>query len=718
MLALSLWQRDHMMKKLLSASLLIVTIACQPLFAQNVFPGKYFNDARLLVDTLEYSYQRNAIYKQGKEQLAFAYNDEEEVAEVYLTFDDQAPEQIRLIPSGDFFQIDSLLIFDSYARFKVKFNGLTNSEFVKFTFDVQMDSTNQEIVELPLFPYTQTYVELYPSNEEVFIGEEKVFELTTNNVENIVIDNRWTEGLPINYRITREGGNLLLHILPNALGEQILNVPIRLKKPYMLHGDLHYELRPIQYQFSIKSGRLVFLQFDRQEVTPGDDKTEPIEVQLDNNRFLRLNKTYRIENQEESGGPLIAELYTKARLNNDKILCLLRPYAFHRKSEGYLYIKDGDVPRFVTNVDITPKTRIENIYIQRDGKDWQKTNAVHPGETVNIRLEGEGLHKANFSFPGASNLEYDSLIKNEHISLFRIKVPLSINANNIEIFNHNESTGKSLRVTEYQKPREFDFIKLDFGDRAMRLSDIDKPIYYEHTLTDLVFDFDRSQIDAGSDLYGPQYITIKVKISNKKGNLIELYQFDQLVICPNEASPRFVNYNTKNCLPEDINLNNYISKKTSELDEWSRIELEISHLKDKYKGEGRSKKVRIHLKREYNFDIDVSFPAGLLILKSGTDKFANFGGPSFAMIAQMSFYQPGKIAKYQPWKIGAGFIAIDAFNFSDNNNSRDVGLVVIGSLYPTSSDNRLTFPLYAGFGYLMSEQKPFFLVGPGIRVRL
>ncbi|WP_147302861.1 hypothetical protein [Marinoscillum furvescens] len=707
-----------MMKKLLSASLLIVCIACQPLFAQNVFPGSYFKDARLLVDTMEYSYQRDAIFRQGKEQLAFAYNDEEEVAEVYLTFDEQAPKAIRLIPSGDFFQIDSLLIFEKYARFKVKFNGLTNSEFVKFTLDVTMDSTNSELVELPLFPYTQTYVELYPSNEEVFIGEEKVFELTTNNVDNIVIDNRWTEGLPINYRITREGGNLLLHILPNALGEQILNVPIRLKKPYMRNGDLHYELRPIQYQFSIKSGRLVFLQFDQQEVTPGEDKTEPIEVQLDNNRFLRLNKTYRIENQEESGGPLIAELYTKARLNNDKILCLLRPYAFHRKSEGYLYIKDGDVPRFVTNVDITPKTRIQSIYIQRDGKDWKKTNAVHPGETVNIRLEGEGLHKANFSFPGASNLEYDSLIKNEHISLFRIKVPLSINANNIEIFNHNESTGQSLRVVEYQKPREFDFIKLDFGDRTMRLSDVDKPIYYEHTLTDLVFDFDRSQIDAGSDLYGPQYITIKVKISNKKGNLIELYQFDQLVICPNEASPRFVNYDTKNCLPDDINLNNYISKKTSELDEWSRIELEISHLKDKYGGEGRTKKVRIHLKREYNFDIDVSFPAGLLILKHGTEKFANFGGPSFAMIAQMSFYQPGKIAKYQPWKVGAGFIAIDAFNFSDNNNSRDVGLVVIGSLYPTSSDNRLTFPLYAGFGYLMSSQKPFFLVGPGIRVRL
>ena len=87
------------------------------------------------------------------------------------------------------------------------------------------------------------------------------------------------------------------------------------------------------------------------------------------------------------------------------------------------------------------------------------------------------------------------------------------------------------------------------------------------------------------------------------------------------------------------------------------------------------------------------------------------------MIAQMSFYQPGRIAKYRPYKLGAGFIAIDAFNFTESN-SRDVGLVVIGSLYPTSSDNKLTFPLYAGFGYLLSEQKPFFLIGPGIRVRL
>ena len=695
----------------------LISLVSHSVFAQQDFGDSYFLDARIFVDTMEYRWSSDLLKRNEKEMLPFRYGQESEVAEVYLMFDEESPVTgVSLIPSGDFTQVDSLILFRDYARFKVQFNSLTNSDFLKFTFRVAVD-TMEELVELPLFPYTKTYVELYPNIDELYIGEEKVFELTSNNVENIIPDNRWSDGLPINYRVTKDGPRLLLHLLPNKLGTQRIEVPFKLRKPLKEAGTLNYELDPLVYDFSIKSGRLVFLKFDQQEITPKEDKTEPIEVQIENNRFLRLNKTYRIENQEDAGGPLIAELYTKARLNNDKVLCVIRPYAFHRQSEGYLYIKEGDDSRFVTNVDITPKTNIKSIYVQREGKDWKKSNVVYPGETINIKLEGEGLHKANFSFPGANNLDYDSLIKNEHISLFRIKVPLTINSNNIDIFNHNESTGSSLRVEEYQRPRDLDFIDLDFGTRQVTVADVDKPIYYEETLTDLVFDFQRSQIDDG-DLYGKQYLTIKVKISNKKGNLIELYQFDEVVVCPNEASPRFVNYESKDCRGEDINLNNFISKKTSELEEWSRIELEISHVKSKYGGAGKTKKILIHLKRDYNFDIDVSFPAGLLILKSGTEAFTNFGGVSFAMIAQMSFYQEGKIAKYKPYKVGAGFIAIDAFNFSESGGNRDVGLVVIGSLYPTSSDNKLTFPLYAGGGYLMSEQKMFFLIGPGIRVRL
>lgn len=686
-------------------------------FSQMTFQQSPLLEVKMFIDTMEYSWSRHTLIRNQKEMLAFQYDREDEIAEVYLFFDgDSEVADIALMPSADYYPLDSIMMFSDYARFKVRFNQLTTSEFLKFTLGIREDSV-VKYVDMPLFPYTNTYVELYPGSEELYIGEEKVFELTSNNSENILVDNRWTEGLPINYRMTREGPKLLLHLLPNTLGDQQIVVPFTLRKPTMEAGRPKYQLKSLSYTFKIRSGRLAFLQFDAQEVTPKDDKKEAIEVQIDNNRFLRLGKTYRIEDQEESGGALIAELYTKARLNNDKVLCLLRPYSYHRKSDGYLYIKDGDDARFVSNLDITPKTTIQEIFIQREGKDWQRGTTVYPGETLNIKLEGEGLHKAAFSFPGASNLEYDSLIKNENISLFRIKVPLTINTNNIEIFNHNKSTGKSLKVEEYQRPRPFDFINLDFGDRQLVVSDIEKPIYYENTLTDLVFDFDRGKIDEGKDLFGKQYLTIKVKISNKKGNLIELYQFDEVVICPGETSPRFVHYDDKYCRSEDINLNNFLSKKTSELEEWSRIELEISHVKAKYGGDGRTKKIQIHLKRDYNFDIDVSFPAGLLILKSGTGNFGNFGGPSFAMIAQMSFYQPGRIAKYRPYKLGAGFIAIDAFNFTESN-SRDVGLVVIGSLYPTSSDNKLTFPLYAGFGYLLSEQKPFFLIGPGIRVRL
>jgi hypothetical protein len=49
-----------------------------------------------------------------------------------------------------------------------------------------------------------------------------------------------------------------------------------------------------------------------------------------------------------------------------------------------------------------------------------------------------------------------------------------------------------------------------------------------------------------------------------------------------------------------------------------------------------------------------------------------------------------------------------------------VGLVALASLYPikTKYSSRLSFPLFAGGGYFLSEQKWFLLFGPGIRVRL
>jgi hypothetical protein len=689
------------------------------LAAQKNFSKSNLIDLRLYVDTAAYSWEADKIKYLNNDYLPFEYREETEIAEVYVYFDINSPiAKIDLLRSADFEIIDSVHVLGDYARFKVKFRALTASNFLKFTFIVRQDDKSFEIIDAPLFPFTQTYVAYYPADDQLFIGEERETEITTNRPDNIVIDNRWTDNLPINYRLQKKGKQIILNLEPTVLGNQKLVVPIKVKKPYVKDGQIHYDIGEINQSFSIKTGRLAFIQMDQPEITPNDDLKQPIEVQIQNNRHLAIGKTYRIEDQEESGGALIAELYTKSRLNNDKILCLMRPYAYHRKSEGYIYIKDGDDARFVTNVDITPKSSIQDIFIQREGKDWVKSSVVYPGEDLNIRIEGVSLHKAQFRFPGIENLQLDSLVRSDKIALFNIKVPLNISANKIEIFDHAENTGSFLKVSEYQKPREFDFVKLEMGDKKYVVSEIDRPIYFEGNMSDLLIAFDRSMIDQNKDLNGIQYLDIKVKVSNKDGNLIELYQFSDVVICPNETSARSVHYKDPNCQSGGLNLNNYLSKKTYDLEEWSRIELQISHIKGNYSEPIQSKKILIYLKREYNFDIDVSFPGGLLILKAKEKDFSNFSGVSFAMIAQYSFYQPGKIAKYQPFKLGAGFIAIDAFNFAENSENRDVGLVVIGSIYPTGSANRkLTFPLYAGFGYLMREQKAFSLVGPGIRVR-
>ena len=688
---------------------------------ESIYP---IRNITLKVDTLSFSLQEDVREINGKDHILFEYRSANEVIEVDVRIDPVAEfSNISLIPSSDFTIVDSLRFYSSTtASFKVQFKNLNESNFLKFNFKLK-EKNSSRLISIPIKAYTKTYVEFYPDDRELYIGDEKVYELITNNISNLVVDNRWTTNEPINYRFSREGQNLNIHLLPNELGRQSLSAQINVRQPNLKNGELTYELPPVKADFTIKEGRLIYLQLDQKEVSLPEDRKEAVQVQIDHHWSLEMGKTYRIENQEEKGGALIAELFTKSRLNNDKVLSTLRVYALHRKTDGYLYIKDGDEAKFVTNIDITPQTNIQKISIQRNGNDWEPGNQVYPGETVLVKLEGEGLHKGNFSFQGIENLQLDSLVKNEFVQEFKVTIPEDVSTRNIEIYNYNKDTGQRLTIREYQRPRDFDFIDLELSGKAFNVNRIDKPVFFEENLSDVVIEFDRNLIDRDI-FHGKQYLTIDVKISNKKGSLIEIYKFEDIAICPGLQSPRNEYYRDNDCTSDNINLNNFINKKTYDLEEWSKIEIEISHDKEKYGGEGSKKRIQIYLKRDYNFDIDVSFPAGLLILKSsdgndsnGNDGFTNFGGPSFAMIAQFSFYQPGKIAKYRPYKLGAGFIAIDAFNFT-NSDLGDIGLVVIGSLYPTSSDRKLTFPLFAGFGYLLKEGKPFFLVGPGIRVRL
>ena len=260
---------------------------------------------------------------------------------------------------------------------------------------------------------------------------------------------------------------------------------------------------------------------------------------------------------------------------------------------------------------------------------------------------------------------------------------------------------------------------LDIDGNDYPVNTLDKPIYYEKTITDLVIKFDENRIDFSNKLFGKQFLEIDIKIKNKAGNIVELYEFEDIIVCPGTFSPRGDRYDKSDCTSNTISLNNFIKNKTSQLPEWAQIELDIKHKDNAYEAIRFNRKVAIVLKRTNSYDIDVSFPAGLLVLKFDEQSdFANFGGVSLAMMAQMSFYQPGKFAEYRPYKIGAGFIFLNAFSFDENDSrGRDVGLVVLGSVYPISREKKLTFPLYAGFGYFLQEKIPFFMLGPGIQVR-
>ena len=691
-----------------------------PAFGQGTFEDSPFVDMIFKIDTSVYTWQKNAIMINGKMQLPFYYDSENEVAEIELKMAGYAEAgAIQLKVSNDYIILDSLLTFDDYIRFKVKFKDLTASNFLKFVFKDQMDPSKSQFYDLGLFPHTQTRLQMISAGSELFIGEEQILNISVSNIDNVMLSNQWVSDDKANYLIRKKNDELRVHFLPTKRGLYTWNVRLPLRKPELLEETMVFESAPLIKRFEIKSGRIAFLNINKLEITPSEDSKSPNIIQIDNHERLSLEKTYRLEDQEAPGGALVAELFTQSSMSNGKVLATLRTYAYHQKSKGYLYLKENDKALFVTNFDITPRTKIEAIYIQRPGKNWEKTNQVHPGENLNIRLEGQGLHKGKFTFEGVYQQQYDSLLKNENDIQYRVEVPLDILSNTVDIYNHNNSTDLKLDVKEYQRPKELDFLILDIDGNDYPVSTLDKPIYYDKTITDLVIKFDENRIDFSNQLFGKQFLEIDVKIKNKAGNIIELYEFEDLVVCPGTFSPRGDRYDKSECTANTINLNNFIKNKTSQLPEWAQIELDIKHKDNAYETVRFNRKVIIVLKRANSYDIDVSFPAGLLVLKfDDQSDFANFGGVSLAMMAQMSFYQPGKIAEYRPYKIGAGFIFLNAFSFDENDSRvRDVGLVILGSIYPISREKKLTFPLYAGFGYFLQEKIPFFMLGPGIQVR-
>ncbi len=685
-------------------------------------------DVVLRIDTNEFSLEKDLILFQGKSHLGFRFSNPEPVCEIFIkAANGQSLDELKLLPSGDYIILDSLLEIDSETvRFKVRFNDLINSNYLKFSF-IHVDRMRGDsgLLELNLLPYTDTYLKLYPPDDELYIGEEKVFELLSNNIENIQFENDWIAEDNANYRISKTFNQIRLHVVPKTLGRQTVSIPVRVKKPVLgSNKNVIFDLPAIEQTFFVRQSRLQFLNVYQNEVTLDDStRSEGTEIQMDNSRLLQMQKTYRLESQEEPGGSLVAELFTKSSLTNNRIMCILRVYNYHRKSDGYLYIKDGDAAKFITNFEITPKTTVERVSILRNGL-WSTNTTVYPGEIINVKIEGVGLHKADFTFEQMEDITaYDSIIRGEHLALYKFKVPMDISVRRLELFSRAEPMNKFLTVKEYQEPRQFDYLWINYQGIRHSIGDLPSTVMVDGTIQNLVFGGDPNMIDSQEKLYGKQYLKMDITITGRRNELIEVKSIDNIVICPGIKSPRTEFYNLSDCALNRFDLNKYFREKTSNLEIWSTIKMRISHQDNKYSGGTMTKEFDMILRKPSSFDIEVSFPAGLITVSkpdpaSSDERLGQLTGISIAMIGQFTFYHPEKINVQRPYKVGAGFLALNTFNFSSDIDNRDLGLVILGSLYPTTKDVKLTFPLYFGGGYQLKSQKWFLLIGPGIKIRL
>lgn len=691
------------------------------LYCTSGFGKTLFREIVIQSDTTKYYQSKNTVQYLNEKFLFFKVNSNEEICEITLYPDrEDYLKTISLLASSDYTVLDTfVLINNEYFRGKIKFNDLASTRFTRLVVQANDVNGRASVEEFKLFPYFETAIFSPIEEEELYVNEDKSIELSAINSSNIRLeDGDWTSTNHVDYKISSWGGKVRLILHPRAPGEEVLKIKLKTIKPYLNEfNQLTYELQTVTVRMQIKPGRINFLNLDQSEFFLDPSFSKNNEVQIDVTRALGMKRTYRIENQQEPGGKLIAELFTVSQVgNSNKILCWLKTYSLHRRQEGYLFLKDGDQTKFMTNFDIIQHPKIDRVTIMKEGGDaWQNNLVVSPGENIEVKIDGTGLSKAEVLFDLDSRYTLDTARRTDYVMFFAMKIPIEVNRRKIAILMNKNFIGYELQVKEYQRPRDFDFVSVSYDgiNKSTVANDkFLKPVLHRNTIEDVSFSFDTKKIDQSNKIYGKQIFSIEIKLFNERKDLIEVQKIDNITVCPGDNSPRYSFYDLKDCQKISINLNQYLIHKTYDLDGWSTIELTFKHNESKYTEPVFTRKVTIIKEKYVLLDMQVSFPTGLLVKRFGDTGIGRFSGISTAFLAQLSFYDRQKIGKLKPYKVGAGLIALDIFNA--NQALRDLGIVVLGSLSPLRS-SRFSFPIYAGGGYFIQSNKWFLVFGPGIQ---
>ncbi|MDR4989016.1 MAG: hypothetical protein RG741_09295 [Bacteroidales bacterium] len=679
-------------------------------------------DVSLRIENIDYFYSRDGLSYNGKQHLFFRITTPSPIAElrIYPQVEQQTIRELSLLPSADFRLLDSLVFVNNdHYRARIRFNNLMETAFPSLVFRYFGEEDNIINHEIPLFPYYVTTLFHGDELTELFQGEEKSLEISGNNLFNLYIDGQWQSQGPFEYRLEHSGRNLRLTVKANTTGHHTLTLQTQSIRPFVgVDGKLTFYPEPLKLEFNVKPSRLHFINTDKEVVYFDADRRRRQEVRLDHHPYFQTNRTYRIENRQEAGGQLIAEIHTKSFTSDNKVLADLVVFDMHRTSSGYLYIKEGNRTLFMTNFNIISRPEIKNIELLRPGEDWTVNRTVYPGETIEVKIEGEGLLDVDIRFDGCRQ-QQDTIRLSDRALFFVVEIPVDIPRRQIMLFMNREATPHELLVREHQVPASFDFISINFGEGEIPLTAdrFNKPVFYGETIKDINIVFDTDAIDTEDKLFGKQYLKIEVRLVDDNNRLIDIQNINNIVVCPGESSPRHAFYRDNDCRAPVISLNQHLLRNTYLLEAFSQIIITVSHDESKYNAPVQSKRISIFVERTFSFDVMVSFPAGLLVKQFGQSGIGNLSGISTSVLAELSFYDQNRPGVKKPYKFGAGFIALNAFNFGESPDiQRDIGLVLIATIEPVRSSAKFSLPIYFGTGFLLKEQDFFAIFGPGIRL--
>jgi hypothetical protein len=677
----------------------------------------------LRCDTIVYSERTASVKWADKNAIWFRTNDPREICELTFHVAKQSGfRKIRIKPSSRFRIIDSLsLSSENTWRGKIRFNDLLASGQELIAIRAISDSGRVNEFEYPVLPIMDPFIQLPAGNIELMQDEEKVIELPVKNGFNIKTEGNWVNGKTVDYKINPSQHTIQLIVRTHMSGSQSLVLNLHTIKPILNSQFLtSTELPPLMIGFYSRPFKLNYINCDKNKIYLDPGLTHTEQVLMDYNHSFEMNKSYRIEDRKESGGVLIAELTTQSQVeNSSKIICRMRCYSRHRTADGYLFIKDGDKALFMTNLNILDRPEISSMLIRHEGAEWESSASVHPGETVDIRLEGKGLQSAGLEFESCPDFRVDTSRSTDESLFISLHIPSGTIARKISLYLNKHASAFELNVAEYQRPHPLDFVSLNFGGRTRSLDDpeLSHPVFLESTIADAILQFDPSKIDQAGDLYGKQYLTVKVELINNDDDLIEQEDF-KLCICPSTSGIRGLYYDRKGCNEGTLSINDKLRHKTYGLDPFTQIIITVRHDESKYKeSDGFERKIRLFVKRSYKIDLQISFPTGLLYKSFGETGIGNLSGLGICALAQINFYDENRPGKFRPYSLGAGFISLNTFNFNEGpNDRRDIGLIVAATVIPYKSKSKFSFPIYFGTGYLLKASKGFIMVGPGVQV--